>query len=186
MRQAVYGTARLGLFFTFNDMLKERKGGDNPQLSVFEKVAASFSAGGIGSFIGTPFDVCLVRMQGDMTLPPEQRRNYKHVFDALRRIPKEEGITGLWKGAAPTMARAIALNIGMMVSFEEAKERLRKLIGKGKLQLLIASAISGVFTALFSLPFDNMKTKLQKMKQRPDGTYPYKGLGDCLKQTMAR
>ena len=121
MRQAVYGTARLGLFFTFNDMLKERKGGKDAQLSMLENMAASFTAGGIGSFIGTPFDLCLVRMQGDLTLPPEQRRNYKHVFDALSRIPKEEGITGLWKGAGPTMARAIALNIGMMVSFEEAK-----------------------------------------------------------------
>ena len=182
----MYGTARLGLFFTLNDIIKERKGGENPQLTMLEKVACSFTAGGLGSFIGTPFDVCLVRMQSDLTLPEEMRRNYKSAFDALSRIPREEGVTGLWKGAAPTVGRAISLNIGMLVSYEEAKERVRKLIGAGKPQLLIASAISGVFTALFSLPWDNVKTKLQKMKAGPDGVLPYKGVGDCFGKTFAR
>ncbi len=74
----------------------------------------------------------------------------------------------------------------MMVSYEEAKERVGRLIGKGKPQLLCASAISGVFTALFSLPFDNMKTRLQKMKANPDGTLPYSGLLDCFKKTFGR
>ncbi len=125
-------------------------------------------------------------MQSDVTLPVNERRNYKHVFDALSRIPREEGVKGLWKGAGPTVARAISLNIGMMVSFEEAKERIGRLIGKGKLQLLCASAISGIFTALFSLPFDNMKTRLQKMRANPDGTLPYSGLLDCFKKTFGR
>ncbi len=52
-------------------MLKERKGGSDPQLSVLEKIACSFTAGSIGAFIGTPFDVCLVRMQSDITLPED-------------------------------------------------------------------------------------------------------------------
>ena len=160
LRQAVYTTLRLGIFFTLTDMIRQRKPGRG--LTTLEKVGCSFAAGGIGSFCGNPFDLCLVRLQSDLTLPPEQRRNYKHVFDALIRIPREEGITGLWKGALPTVSRAIALNIGMLVSYEEAKERLTKKFGPGRKTLLLASAVSGVFTALFSLPFDNVKTKLQK------------------------
>ena len=69
MRQAVYTTLRLGIFFTLNDILKERKGGG--ALTTLEKVACSFTAGGLGSFCGTPFDLCLVRMQSDATLPVE-------------------------------------------------------------------------------------------------------------------
>lgn len=45
-------------------------------------------AGGFGSFVGTPFDLVLVRMQADSTLPEVERRNYKNVFDAFGRIVK--------------------------------------------------------------------------------------------------
>ena len=49
--------------------MKERKGG--AALSTLEKIACSFTAGGLGSFCGTPFDLCLVRMQSDATIPAE-------------------------------------------------------------------------------------------------------------------
>jgi solute carrier family 25 oxoglutarate transporter 11 len=57
-------------------------------------------------------------------LPHNERRNYTGVFNALSTITKNEGITALWKGAVPTMSRAISLNMAMMVSYEEAKERI--------------------------------------------------------------
>ena len=34
-----------------------------------------------------------------------------------------------------------------------------------------------------SLPFDNVKTKMQKMTKLPDGTMPYKSLLDCAIKT---
>ena len=37
-----------------------------------------------------------------------------------------------------------------------------------------------------SLPPDNLKTKLQKMRKNPDGTLPYKGLYDCTVKTVQR
>ena len=48
-----------------------------------------------------------------------------------------------------------------------------------------ASMISAVATSCASLPFDNIKTKLQKMKRAPDGTMPYKGFVDCAVKTAA-
>lgn len=122
LRQVVYGTLRLGIFFNMTEDMKKKNGGKN--LSAFQKAQASLVAGGIGSFIGNPADLCLVRMQADSTLPPAERRNYKGVFNALTRIVNEEGVTALWKGAVPTMTRAISLNMAMMVSYEESKERL--------------------------------------------------------------
>lgn len=46
--------------------------------------------------------VCMVRMQADARLPPEQRLGYKHVGDALVRIAREEGLATYWRGATPT------------------------------------------------------------------------------------
>lgn len=68
MRQAVYGTARLGLHRTFSNMLQERRGGE--ALPLYEKALSSLSSGAIASAIGNPFDVSLVRMQSDTMLPP--------------------------------------------------------------------------------------------------------------------
>jgi solute carrier family 25 oxoglutarate transporter 11 len=116
-----------------------------------------------------------------------ERRNYKHVFDAFSRIVKEEGITSCWNGATPTMARAISLNMAMMVTYEESKERLTKLMAPGTNVRLIqfyASMLSAIATSVCSLPFDNLKTKLQKQKRLPDGTLPYNGFVDCLLKSI--
>jgi hypothetical protein len=55
-------------------------------------------AGGFGAVIGTPAEVALIRMTSDGRLPPEQRRGYKNVFDALLRICREEGVLAMWRG----------------------------------------------------------------------------------------
>ena len=84
--------------------------------------------------------------------------------------------------------RACALNVAMLVTYEEVKERLVKKWGKGndKLILFTASMVSACATSTASLPFDNIKTKLQKMKKLPDGTFPYSGFVDCAMKTAAR
>lgn len=46
--------------------------------------------------------------------------------------------------------------------------------------------LSAFCTAFFSLPFDNVKTKIQKQKPMADGTMPYKGLPDCFQKSIAR
>ena len=110
LRQAVYATLRLGIYFNLSDYVKN-KYNNGGNLSTLQKVGVSLFAGAFGSFIGTPCDLALVRMQSDSILPVEERRNYKHVFDAFARIVKEEGITSCWKGATPTIARAMSLNM---------------------------------------------------------------------------
>ena len=184
MRQAVYTTARFGLFLNFQDYLKKKNGGEN--LSITQKAVCSLSAGGIGAFIGTPADLILVRIQGDSTLPVDQRRNYKSVFDAARRIPKEEGVLKLWSGGVPTISRAMALNLGMFTTYEEAKERLIKVMPNNVLLAQnTASFMAGAVAATLSLPFDNAKTKIQKMKAGPDGKMPYKNIFDCMMKTSS-
>jgi solute carrier family 25 oxoglutarate transporter 11 len=59
------------------------------------------------------------------------------VVNALTRIVSEEGVTGLWAGAVPTITRAISLNVAMMVSYEEAKERLVERTGRPATSLYI-------------------------------------------------
>lgn len=44
--------------------------------------------------------------------------------------------------------------------------------------------VAGFLSSFCSLPFDNAKTKLQKMKKGPDGTFPYKNIFDAMGKTI--
>jgi solute carrier family 25 oxoglutarate transporter 11 len=184
LRQVVYGTLRIGIYFNLTEWVKvNRNNGES--LNPLQRAGCSMTAGALGSFVGNPADLCLVRMQADTTLPEAERRNYKNVFDSL----SEEGVTALWRGSVPTMSRAIALNTCMLVSYDTAKEAATKALGPDASPLKIqfgSSMLAAVATAVGSLPFDNMKTKLQKQKAGPDGIMPYKGMPDCFAKSLAR
>ncbi len=47
-----------------------------------------------------------------------------------------------------------------------------------------ASLISGFLSSFVSLPFDNAKTKMQKMKKLPDGIFPYKNIFHTMTKTI--
>lgn len=128
-------------------------------------------------------------MQADTTLPEAERRNYKNVGDAFTRIISEEGVTALWRGAVPTMMRASALNVSMLVSYETAKDAATKAMGPDASPLQIqfgSSMLAAIATAVGSLPFDNLKTKMQKQKAGPDGKMPYSSVVDCLTKSLAK
>lgn len=182
LRQAVYTTARLGFFDTFMARLKTRATEQGTTIGFKERAAAGLSAGGLAAMIGNPADLALIRMQSDGLKPIAERKNYKSVIDALSSIAKSEGVGALWAGAAPTVVRAMALNFGQLAFFSEAKQQLKDTSLSPRTQTLAASAVAGFFASFFSLPFDFVKTRLQKQSRRPDGTLPYKSMADCFRK----
>ncbi len=181
LRQAVYTTARIGFFDTFMKTLTSRAKAKGNGIGFKERAAAGLSAGGLAAMIGNPADLALIRMQSDGLKPATSRANYNSVFDALLRISRQEGIQALWAGAFPTVVRAMALNFGQLAFFSEAKTQLKKRTELGsRTQTFGASAVAGFFASFFSLPFDFVKTRLQKQTKGPGGELPYKGMVDCF------
>ncbi|KAL8026795.1 hypothetical protein ABFX02_14G052000 [Erythranthe guttata] len=124
-------------------------------------------------------------MQADATLPLAQRRHYTNAFHALYRITADEGVLALWKGAGPTVVRAMALNMGMLASYDQSVEFFKDSLGCGEAATIVgASSISGFFAAACSLPFDYVKTQIQKMQPDAAGKYPYTGSLDCAMKTL--
>lgn len=182
LRQAVYTTARLGFFDTFMKSLTASAEAKGNKIGFKERAAAGLTAGGLAAMVGNPADLALIRMQSDGLKPAAQRANYTSVVDALTRIAKNEGVGRLWAGCYPTVVRAMALNFGQLAFFSEAKNQLKSTSLSSRTQTLTASAIAGFFASFLSLPFDFMKTRLQKQTRAPDGTLPYKGMFDCFRQ----
>lgn len=183
LRQAVYTTARLGFFDTFMTELKARAETKRQGIGFKERAGAGLTAGGLAAMVGNPADLALIRMQSDGLKPKELRANYNSVVDALIRITRTEGVYALWAGASPTVVRAMALNFGQLAFFSEAKTQLKaKTQMSMQTQTLTASAIAGFFASFFSLPFDFVKTRLQKQQKGKDGKTPYSGMADCFRK----
>ncbi|KAI3978214.1 hypothetical protein MKX01_013045 [Papaver californicum] len=168
LRQAKYTTARLGSFKILTN--KAIAANDGKPLPPYIKALCGLTAGAIGASVGSPADLALIRMQADYTLPQAQRRNYRNAFHALT--------------PGPTVVRAMALNMGMLASYDQSVELFRDTIGLSETSTVVgASAVSGFFAAACSLPFDYVKTQIQKMQPDAHGNYPYSGSLDCVIKT---
>ncbi|RKK13680.1 hypothetical protein BFJ65_g12904 [Fusarium oxysporum f. sp. cepae] len=180
LRQLVYGTARLGFFYTFEDAFKRRASTQDRDINFVERGVAGLLAGALGSLIGTPTEVALIRMQSDGMKPRAERANYRSVFDALSRITRAEGIRGLWSGTTPTVIRACSTNFGQLTFFSEAKHQLARHTEMSPYtQSLAAAAIAGTFAAILSLPFDFVKTRMQWQNKQIGGVQ-YTGFFNCI------
>lgn len=177
LRQASYTTVRMGVYTSLIDYLSV-----DGKTSFLVQLSSGLAAGATGAFIGTPAEVSLIRMTADGRLPPEQRRNYKNVFNALSRIVREEGVRALWTGCTPTIGRAMVVNMCQLASYSQAKQRLKATgyFTEGIFLHFCASMISGLVTTAASMPVDIAKTRLQNMKVGPDGVAQYKGTFDVL------
>ncbi|KAI6244614.1 putative mitochondrial 2-oxoglutarate/malate carrier protein [Erysiphe necator] len=180
LRQAVYTTARLGIFDTIMKKLTLRASALGNNIGFKERAGAGLTAGGLAAILGNPADLALIRMQADGLKPLNERKNYRSVFSALQSIARTEGVTTFWAGGTPTIGRAMALNFGQLAFFSEAKQRLQYTNLGPNLQTFGASAIAGFFASFFSLPFDFTKTRLQKQTRLSNGELPYNGMLDCF------
>uniref|UniRef100_A0A0N5ATW8 Mitochondrial 2-oxoglutarate/malate carrier protein n=1 Tax=Syphacia muris TaxID=451379 RepID=A0A0N5ATW8_9BILA len=161
LRQATYTTTRLGVY----TWLFEKFSSKQQNTSFALKAVLGLSAGAVASFVGTPAEVALIRMCSDGKLPAEQRRNYKNAVDALIRIFREEGITALWRGCGPTVARAMVVNAAQLATYSQAKEAILKTsyVHDGVFCHFLASMVSGLATTMASMPVDIAKTRIQNM-----------------------
>jgi len=181
LRQVVYTGTRLGLYDIFMDNAK----GPDGKVSFTNTALCALSAGGLGALVGNPCDLALIRMQTDSMLPPAQRAGYTNVMSALGGIVRNEGFGGLFAGAPPTVTRAMALNLGMLATNSKATEALKNAGVTGQPAVLGASAIAGFMASAMSLPFDYVKTQMQRQKPNAEGVLPYSSSIDCAMKTLA-
>lgn len=189
MRQIVYGTARLGLFFSIEKYLKaqaeqqQQRGSRGETYSFKSRIFAGVTAGVLGSFIGTPTEVALIRMQSDLAKPAAEKQNYKSVFDVWAKIIRHEGVLSMWNGVKPTVIRAACTNFGQLTMYSEAKQQLASpvfRVSNEMTRVVLSAMIAGGIAGLISCPFDLVKTRLQKQALAPNGVRQYKGTIDCF------
>jgi len=127
-------------------------------------------------------------------LHDHQARNYKNAFEAIFRIARDEGLFTLWRGALPTMGRAMVVNAAQLASYSQAKQVILQTgyladgknydtftlyVKDGVFCHFLASMFSGLVTTIASMPVDIAKTRIQNMKII-DGKPIFKGATDVI------
>jgi solute carrier family 25 oxoglutarate transporter 11 len=173
LRQATYTTSRMGIYASLLEKFSK-----DSELGFFKKAAIGIFSGGVAAFIGTPAEVALIRLTTDGNLPQAEKRGYKNVFDALFRITKEEGVKTLWKGAMPTVARAMVVNGAQLASYSQAKEVIEQTgyLNEGIALHFCASMFSGLVTTIASMPVDIVKTRVQKSSGKTNPVQIFTGI----------
>ena len=161
LRQIMYS----GVRFAAYDVLKAQVAGEggDASLGVATKAGCALAAGALGAFSGNPADLAMVRMQADGKLAPEARRNYRGVFDALAQVARAEGVSALWSGVGPCMARASVITVGHLAAYDVLKQDV--FVGVGGFDATspvthFGAAISAAaLSSVISNPIDVVKTR---------------------------
>ncbi|KAF6152391.1 hypothetical protein GIB67_020485 [Kingdonia uniflora] len=132
--------------------------------------------------------VVKIRLQQQKGLSHELLK-YKGPIHCARMIIREEGIFGLWAGAAPTVMRN-GTNQAVMFTAKNAFDVLlwKKHEGDGKIlqpwQSMVSGFLAGTAGPICTGPFDVVKTRL--MAQSGSGTgVKYKGMIHAIRTIFA-
>ncbi|CAH1390669.1 unnamed protein product [Nezara viridula] len=162
LRQLTYSTARFGIY----EIAKEHLSSHGEKVSFGNRVLIAGMAGAAGGVVGTPADLVNVRMQNDMKLPREQRRNYKNAIDGLWRVAREEGPIKMFNGASAATTRAVFMTIGQLSFYDLFKDFLLStsyFTDNSTTHFLSSLGAGGVATTL-TQPLDVLKTRAMNAK----------------------
>ncbi|KAG2004784.1 dicarboxylic acid transporter, variant 2 [Coprinopsis cinerea AmutBmut pab1-1] len=157
LRQMTYSICR---FWAYDESKKiVGAGKDAP---AWKLALAGSMAGGIAGLVGNPGEIVMVRLQGDFAKPPEKRFNYKHCFDALFRMVREEGVSSLARGAGPNVFRAVLMNASQLASYDFFKAELlsTKYFEDNIVCHFTASFAAGTVATTVCSPADVLKSRI--------------------------
>jgi len=159
LRQASYSTTRFAIY----DILKNQISPNGEAIAFPVRLAMAATAGFCGGVLGNPGDMINVRMQNDMKLPADVRRNYKNAVDGVLRVAREEGPLKLFNGVEWASSRAVMVTVGQLCFYDVIKAKLltfRHFEDNIKTHLA-SSFIAGSIATALAQPVDVLKTRAQ-------------------------
>jgi len=176
VRQLTYSTTRFAIY----EVSKQSIAPNGEAIPFQKRLLMAAVAGGCGGFVGTPGDMVNVRMQNDIKLPKDQRRNYKHAIDGMVRVAREEGVSKLFTGVDWATGRAMLMTIGQLCFYDQVKMMLLSTpyFEDGLPTHFTASLAAGAIATTMTQPLDVLKTR--SMNAKPG---EFKSALDLIKYT---
>eukprot|EP01059_Diplonema_ambulator_P011794 TRINITY_DN21831_c0_g1_i1.p1 TRINITY_DN21831_c0_g1~~TRINITY_DN21831_c0_g1_i1.p1 ORF type:complete len:281 (+),score=26.65 TRINITY_DN21831_c0_g1_i1:135-977(+) len=148
---------RWGAFEQVSGVMRDEKGALNTQ----RRVVCGAVAGAVeGAFIVTPSET----IKTAFIIDQRGRREYKSLLHGIKTIYSTHGLTGLYKGALPTMAKQAT---NQAVRFPAQFIALSAIAGSSPekrsspLYNGIAGVAAGIISVIVTQPIDLVKTRMQ-------------------------
>ena len=150
-RELSYTSIKLGAYAPVRDALGAGK--DAP---FYMKFLAGAITGGVGSFVGNPFDVMktLAQTNKDKAVP---------LSELVGNMYRDQGIGGFYRGVEVNIARACVLNATKMGCYDLTKGYVVEATGwkRKDIRTSFSSAfVAGFFMTCTVAPWDMLRTKL--------------------------
>ena len=175
LREVSYTSIKLGGYGPISKLY----GADAPNSPFILKFAAGSTSGCLGSIVGNPFDVCKTMMMAESKVKVS-------LSELMRRMLKEQGICGFYRGISANMARATVLNGTKMACYDKIKGVVTEKTGWGRKdprgQFMSAIGATFFMTCTVS-PFDMLRTTLMN---QPTDRQVYKGFIDAAVQILKK
>lgn len=174
-REASYASIKLGGYAPVRDVVEQKIGAVAHPFVV--KCVAGALTGGVGSFVGNPFDVMKTIMQANegKAIP----------FGTLvSKMLKDQGISGFYRGVQANVMRACVLNSSKMAIYDTTKGWVSETTGwarKSPATIFCSSVVAGLGMTICVSPFDMIRTKLMN---QPTDKKIYSGFIDCVTKTI--
>jgi len=167
LRAATYVSFRIGLFPTVKNFIS---GDAIPNLS--DKIIAGGITGVCGSALFCPIDIIRIRAQADAGVvgndgrletgvrKGERVRHPNGVFRAFGELYSADGLSGLYRGATPTIVRAGILSASQLSAYDTLKGLCRDWLTDGKESPVMHTACSfssGIIAQTCVQPFDTLR-----------------------------
>ncbi|CAL8094422.1 unnamed protein product [Calicophoron daubneyi] len=170
---------------------------------VIRAASAGVLAGAAAQFLASPADLLKVQLQTErrwrteagfspsapnQTSVPIQRLS---MVRTARRIVRNGGVLGLWRGGLPNVQRAALVNMGELTTYDTAKRwfAVHFCLEDGPLLHICASTTSGFVSAVLGTPADLIKTRIMNQRTSSSSTSPsgkilYTGVVDCFRKIV--
>ncbi|EGR32807.1 mitochondrial 2-oxoglutarate malate carrier, putative [Ichthyophthirius multifiliis] len=115
----------------------------------------------------------------------EMRFNYTGLLNGLQQVLQQEGLSGIFKGGFANILRAIVLNISLTGPYDYLQEKMWITFGDMAWLKWVALMWASFWATAFTLPFDNIKTRLQNQHINPEfNRLNYNGWVNAVQQVI--
>ncbi|KAJ1668129.1 Mitochondrial oxaloacetate carrier protein [Coemansia sp. RSA 1813] len=175
MYQIMLNGTRLGFYEPTKNLMYQVFAGHTSDASGKQVLPLNVAAGGLcgvaGAALGSPFFLVKTRMQSASKFAAVgYQHNYTSALDGLRRIWRDGGVRGLYRGMDAAMMRAGAGSAVQLATYDQCKTYIarnlahRGLDGNSAMTHFLASMVTGFFVCTVMNPFDVVSTRMYNQK----------------------
>jgi len=150
------------------------------EVNFFKKVPPALFAAAVTSWISVPFEYARAAYYADKTFPAELQKGYKSYFNALRRIPFEEGPYYLFKNCFPFMLRNFFQTYSAFFAFDWLKDKFGGSTTRisqfpWALSKAMICSVAVYFSVVFSYPWAVTVKEMVDMWPKENGVCRFDG-----------